>query len=61
MDISDTSWLFGVVVVIIWVGIWVGIELLLRDGDLLGAAVTGGVSGVVFAVVYVALKRAQQQ
>lgn len=61
MSESDTSWLFAVAVVVVWVVLWVGIELFLRDGDLLGAGVTGAVSGVAFMVFYAAIRRANQQ
>lgn len=57
MDEPGSSWLFAAAVVVSWVAVWVSIEFLLRDGDLLGAGITGAVSGAAFVVFYAALRR----
>ena len=50
-------WIFTVVVVVVWILVWGGVELLLFDDDPTGAVITGAVSGLAFALFYTIFRR----
>lgn len=50
-------WVFTGVIILVWVLLWAGIEVLLFDDDLLGAVITGVLSGLAFAISYIILRR----
>lgn len=53
----DNPWLFTGLSVVVWVLLWVGIEVLLFDGDMIGAAIPGAVAGLAFALFSIVLRR----
>lgn len=61
MDEPDPSWPFAVAAVAIWAAMWVSIELVLFDGDVLGAGLTGAFLGATFVAFYAVLRRAREQ
>ncbi|MGB9986417.1 hypothetical protein [Salarchaeum japonicum] len=50
---------YGAVCVLLWVALWVALEALLFEDDFLGAAITGAVGGLAFAVATIAIRRAR--
>ncbi len=58
MEVDLTNpWLFGALVVALWVAVFVAAELVLLDGDLAGAVVRGVAGGLAFAIVYAYIQR----
>ena len=58
MEIDLTNpWLFGALVVALWVAVFVAAELLVLDGDVAGAVVRGVAGGLAFSVVYAYIQR----
>ena len=58
MEIDLTNpWLFGALVVALWVAVFVAAELLVLDGDVAGAVVRGVAGGLAFAIVYAYIQR----
>ncbi|CQH49923.1 uncharacterized protein HHUB_1574 [Halobacterium hubeiense] len=58
MEVDLTNpWVFGALVVALWVAVFVAAELLVLDGDVAGAAVRGLAGGLAFAVVYAYVQR----
>ena len=58
MEVDLTNpWLFGALVVVLWVAVFVAAELFVLDGDVAGAVVRGFAGGLAFAVVYAYIQR----
>jgi hypothetical protein len=58
MEVDLTNpWLFGALVVALWVVMFVAAELLVLDGDVAGAVVRGVAGGLAFAIVYAYIQR----
>ncbi|QDX39709.1 hypothetical protein [Salarchaeum sp. JOR-1] len=57
----ERPWAYGGLCVLLWVALSVGIETVLFEGAVVGAALTGAVGGLAFAVVTVAVRRARGQ
>ncbi|MCD2198407.1 MULTISPECIES: hypothetical protein [unclassified Halobacterium] len=58
MEVDLTNpWLFGALVVALWVAMFVAAELLVLDGDVAGAVVRGVAGGLAFAIVYAYIQR----
>ena len=50
-------WSFTAIVVLVWVLLWIGIEVVLFNDGVTGAVLTGAASGLAFAGVYIVLRR----
>ncbi|GAA0270367.1 hypothetical protein [Halobacterium noricense] len=58
MEVDLTNpWLFGALVVALWVAVFVAAELFVLDGDVAGAVVRGVAGGLAFAIVYAYIQR----
>jgi len=53
----EHPWIFMVVVVVVWILLWIGIEIILFDDSVTGAMITGAASGLAFALFYIVLRR----
>lgn len=53
----EHPWAFAVVVVVVWILLWVGIEVIFFDDDMAGAVITGAVAGLAFALLYSVIRR----
>jgi hypothetical protein len=53
----ERPWIFTVVVVLAWVLLWVGVEVLLFDDDLLAAVMAGVAGGLAFVLITIVLRR----
>ena len=53
----EHPWIFTGVVVVVWILLWIGIEVILFNDDVTGAVITGAASGLAFALLYIVLRR----
>jgi len=53
----EHPWIFTGVVVVVWILLWIGIEVILFNDDVTGAVITGTASGLAFALLYIVLRR----
>ncbi len=53
----DQPWTFTAAVMVVWVLLWTGIEVILFNDDVMGAVITGAVIGLAFAFFYIVLRR----
>lgn len=51
----ENPWIFTVLVIIVWVLLWGTLELFFFDVDLIGAVITGLLTGLVFGLFYIAV------
>ncbi|MCG1002341.1 MULTISPECIES: hypothetical protein [Halobacterium] len=59
VDLAN-PWLFGALVVALWVTVFVAAELLVFGGDLVSAVLAGLTGGLAFAVAYAYVRHRSQ-
>lgn len=57
----ENPWLFTLVVIVVWVVVWVSLELFVFQVDLIGAVIIGALTGLVMGMSYIAIRTRMEQ